>query len=461
MTLQRLFTCLFIPILLFGGVALQAQWESLGAGLDEQDFQVFSISVVDENVIWVAPNKEGFDPSIELLKTVDGGETWINISLPNNLISFVPEHIYALNDQIAWVVMVGLPSQSKTTIYKTINGGENWIQQQGEFNDDGNAIAALHFFNEFEGIAFGSPGTGNEEIDSVKIYITYNGGEDWNKMPSEQLPTPEAAEGVWIYSGNNSYEAIGDTLWFVTRASRVFRTTTKGNSWEAFDVGISGNGGLIGLSSIAFEDNLNGIAVTYNTSQAAKTTDGGETWVEIEVPEGINIGQIEHIPSTKDTYLASDGFLGDDTEMLFTEDGGATWELLDLPPSMSCMQFISPTIGFGGGVVDPDNDTGIYKWTGDLSDPINTGVEDLVFEDYFMLNANPVDDVLSFSTKKAVGLNGISTEIYSVDGALVMRKVFENVTGTYEMDVAELSVGTYLFKIDVEGGIVSELFIKR
>lgn len=42
-------------------------------------------------------------------------------------------------------------------------------EQNGEFNEVGHAFAALHFFNENEGVGFGSPGTGNQTIHVDRI----------------------------------------------------------------------------------------------------------------------------------------------------------------------------------------------------------------------------------------------------------------------------------------------------
>ena len=90
------------------------------------------------------------------------------------------------------------------------------------------------------GISFGSPGTGNASVDSLRIYRTQDGGSSWNRIPAANLPAPLAGEGVWIYSGNGLYDSRGDTLWFGTRSGRVFRTVDRGQTWAAFGTGLVG-----------------------------------------------------------------------------------------------------------------------------------------------------------------------------------------------------------------------------
>ena len=176
--------------------------------------------------------RDSYNPSggsaFDFTVTTDGGNAWNAGTLPN-LGSYYPGQVHAVDAQTAWALMINTPQQDRIKILKTTDGGANWQEQPGEFNTSGYAFAGLHFFNANEGIGFGSPGTGNASVDSLRIYRTADGGDTWTRIPAGELPAPGAAEGQWVY-GDNRYEAKGDTLWFCTRASRVFRTTDKGLS---------------------------------------------------------------------------------------------------------------------------------------------------------------------------------------------------------------------------------------
>ena len=207
---------------------LHAQWQNLGTGITNSPRKIFSISAVDENTVWAV----AYDPSgaaaYDSTRTTDGGTVWNAGTLPN-VGAYYPGHIHAVDGQTAWALMINTPQQDRIKIFKTIDGGANWQDQPGEFNTEGFAFACLHFFNANEGIGFGSPGTGDATVDSLRIYRTADGGTNWSRIPAGTLPAPEPAEGQWVY-GDNRYEAKGDTLWFCTRAGRVFRTTDKGLS---------------------------------------------------------------------------------------------------------------------------------------------------------------------------------------------------------------------------------------
>ena len=427
--------------ILFHASAL-AQWASIGSGISVGQKVYFSLSAVDENNIWAVPT--GFGATYEYTRTTYGGLTWQEGSLPDTIGNYYPGNIFALDENTAWIIMINIPQQNHIRIFKTDDGGVSWEEQEGEFNEVGHGFAALHFFNAQEGVGFGSPGTEDPAIDSLQIFRTNDGGDNWNRIDPNDLPTPLAGEGVWVYSGNSTYEAKGDTIWFVTRASRVFRSTDKGISWSAFEVGISGDADSPGLSSIAFENSTNGIAVTYQPNSAARTTDGGETWAVMAIPASPRLAAIEYIKGTEDAYLIHGGFLHASSCMLLTTDGGTTWQTVFIPLSMSCMQFISPTIGFAGSAVFPKKNAGIYKWTGNLSDssPTQAGQVSLI-SDQLALFSNPVPGILSIEFKEnRLGSSTIKVEIFSTDGRLTqMAEDFP--LNKIEIPISHLPAGIY------------------
>lgn len=440
---------------------LSAQWESIGAGSKSDDKEFFSISVVDEENIWALPINSDFTPSYEYSKTDDGGKTWELGTLPDTMGDYFPANIYALDEYTAWIIMINIPRQDHIKLFKTEDGGAHWTEQYGKFNKEGNAFATLHFFNENEGVGFGSPGTNIPSIDKVQIFITHDGGDSWMPLSKNKFPTLLNGEGVWVYSGNNSYEVKGDTLWFVTRASRVFRSVDKGNTWEAFRVPISGNGTLSGLSSIAFEDSKRGIAVTFKPNKAARTEDGGETWEEIEIPGYPSIGAIEYVEGTENTYITNDGYL--DTEfMLLSEDGGKNWDMIPSLPSVMCMQFISPSVGIGGGKIDPSESAGLYKWSGDFSNNGSTAVEDdHISASSIALFPNPaMDDLYLRINNSAFITEDLTITIYTMDGKVVKQESIRN-TDSANISVTDLNKGLYTLHITTKNGRrITQLFFK-
>lgn len=418
----------------------RAQWESVGSGITSTQRSIFNISAVDEDVVWAIAIRQNTFVAYDFCRTSNGGTDWIAGLLPDTIGSYYPVHIEALSAQTAWITMVHLPEQDRARLFKTDNGGLDWHERTGAFSAPGISFTAVHFFTADEAIAFGSPGTGDPSVDSLRIFRTVDGGEAWTRIPVHQLPQPLTGEGVWVH-GANSYESKGDTLWFVTRASRVFRTTDRGATWSAFDAGISGNGNYPGLASIAFEDHLRGITTTALPSQAARTTDGGGTWTPITIPSTPRAGDIEHIPGTEGTYIVhQDWFDGSFTSntYLHTRNSGDTWDTLTFTPAIKVVKFLSPTVGFGGGKVNTSDNGGVYRWTGDFM----TGMQDHISKAEVHIYPNPVADQLTISLPNDQPLSAaLSLELLNGPGQVVQRVPLRSSTTIIPM--ADLPRGLY------------------
>ncbi|MBC8047433.1 MAG: T9SS type A sorting domain-containing protein [Fimbriimonadaceae bacterium] len=434
----------FTLIILFHAfVNAFGQWQETGSGITESPRIIWGISVVDSQTVWaIADHPLLFGDSKVFTKTVNAGATWLSGQIDESLTNHFPGNIFALDENTAWVIMIEYPAQDKIKIYKTIDGGTSWIEQAGEFNDSGHAFAALYFFNENEGVGFGSPGTGDPAIDSLQIFRTANGGDTWSRIPPSELPTPLEEEGVWVYSGNGSYDAVGDNLWFVTRTNRLFRTTDKGLTWEAYNTGITNPSGL---TSIAFQDANTGIAVTYGPQKGSKTIDGGETWETIILPSSPPAAAIEFIPGTENTYIIGDGFVFDNDELSISTDGGETWTTETYSPStINCFQFTSPTNGWAGGEIISTTEGGMYKWVGNLaSEDTVIGIDDDIMEIKLQIFPNPSSGILFISNTDNCLIENIS--ITDNAGKFIMS--FEKPEKDASINISHLPNGLYQLHI--------------
>lgn len=457
---KNYFNLLLVLIAFLSPAISRAQWQNLGSGISSSPHTILSISAVNEDVIWAVSFNVATGVSYDYTVSLDGGNTWNAGMLSDSIGDFYPLSICALDAQTAWIVMINTPRQDIAKLYKTIDGGSSWQEQVGEFNEKGSAFATIHFFDENEGVGFGSPGTGIASVDSVRIYHTNNGGEDWIRVSNDAFPDLLPKEGVWIY-GDNRYESKGDTLWFGTRASRVFRTTDRGVSWQAFSTGISGNSEYPGLASIAFQDSQNGIVTTYFPSQAARTTDGGETWTKIAMPATPRAADIEFVPGTSATYIINEGYQGTGStgRILITHDQGQTWTSSTYSPLLRVIRFLSPSIGFGGGFLmgGPDQG-GMYKWTGDYTTSTH---EHFKIEKISDLFPNPVSDKLMIQLDPEFAIQSyLKLTIFDLFGSSVKHTIINsNLT---EIDLNDLVEGVYIYKLsDCQNLLASGKIIKQ
>ena len=419
---------------------IHAQWESLGSGIEQSPRIIFGISVVDSNTIWGA----GIHPTLatsarEFTLSTDGGESWSSgiIEEADNDYSLIG--IYGLDSNTAWVTMTNTGLQNRGKIFKTTDGGNIWVEQTGVFNELGHAVMGPYFFDADEGFAYGSPGTGISSIDSLRVYRTIDGGTSWLRIPAAEFPSPLAGEGIWIYSGNNFYEVVQDTIWFGTRKGRIFRSTDRGVSWEAFSVDL---GTSTVISSVAFKDGLNGMAVgTNGSNKAAVTSDGGQSWtpISLPIPNSIPAGSVEYISGTENSFIVFDGFFTNTHIVYYTNDGGMTWYELDLFPHLSCVQFISSGHGFAGGEIITADEGGIYKWVGEFEDLVSSVAETLIPNSNISIFPNPSTGniTLKFNDLPFTG----KVTIYDLNGS-VAKEVEVKMKQTQVIN--HIPVGTYL-----------------
>ena len=427
---------------------IQAQWQELGSGIANTPRKSFSNSAVYEKIVGAVAYNPSGAAAYDITVTLDGGDTWSAGTIPN-MGAYYPAQIHAVDGQTAWALMLNIPQQDRIRIFKTTDGGTNWQDQPGGFNTAGFAFACLHFFDANEGIGFGSPGTDNASVDSLRIYRTMDGGDSWARVPAASLPAPEAGEGQWVY-GDNRYESKGDTLWFGTRAGRVFRTTDKGATWEAFNTGLVGGFNYPGLASIAFEDHLRGIATSYAPSQAARTEDGGGTWTPISMPTNPPAGDIEFVPGTTGTYFVNQGHLNasnTSSPYLITHDSGDTWESVTFTPALPVVKFLSPTVGFAGGRITSPTQGGIYAWSGD-----DVGVDDARDGSARMIAfPNPTSGEVTLELPAQVA----PREVVVMDavGHVLLTQTDLNTYGPLTMDLSDLANGLYVLQVNTDNGM--------
>ena len=149
-----------------------------------------------------------------ILKTTDGGETWIGSSerarvgeTRNNL-----ENIWFVSPTTGWVI------GSFGTILKTTDGGETW-EKRNLANVDDN-LFGIHFPDENTGWICGQGGL---------ILHTADGGATWNKQKTE------------------SYDDLHDIIfvdamvgWVVGGYNTILHTTDGGKTWNKPPGSVSG-----------------------------------------------------------------------------------------------------------------------------------------------------------------------------------------------------------------------------
>ena len=261
---------LFFVVCLFS-VNVNAQTVKLFNAGSKASFR--GLSVVTDDIVWVS----GTAGTVG--RSVDGGETWKWITVKGfEKTDF--RDIEAFDAKTAIIMGITSPAY----ILKTTDGGDNW-KVMYENKDTSMFMDAMEFWNEQSGIVIGDP-----LGDKVFIARTFDGGNSWGGIPSENVPTVDKGEAFFASSGNNVRKLSKQEAVFVSGGlrSRLFIRDKK------IDLPILQGTESTGANSVAVKNKKILIVVGGDFTKKDSTTkncvitlDGGATFtVPVVGPHG-------------------------------------------------------------------------------------------------------------------------------------------------------------------------------
>jgi photosystem II stability/assembly factor-like uncharacterized protein len=179
-----------------------------------------------------------------VLKTINGGTTWTNLTTGTSEIVFYGLNF--INENVGWLV------GSRGETLKTTNGGTTWTPV--------NTTTAHADVGHFWGISFCDANNGLAVGNSGRVFKTTNGGKNWEQVNS----------GVSV-DLNDVFYISSTTAVAVGGAQNIIRTTNSGDTWALVHEG-SGS-----LTDVHFPDSNNGWAVG-TAGALRRSSNGGGTW---------------------------------------------------------------------------------------------------------------------------------------------------------------------------------------
>jgi len=338
-------------------------WEEQVSGFWEPSRGIDYICAVDENIVWA----KGYDGSgggaiiREFTRTTNGGELWEADAMFGAPDDGDPAMIYAVDELNAWVP---LHSGDPQGIWRTSDGGSTWVHQTtAAYSGVGAFPNVVHFWDVNNGWCQGDPVDGYFEM-----YTTTDGGNNWVRVPTENIPAPLSGE----FGTVGYYDVVGDTVWFGTQnGDRVFKSTDRGLHWTVaetpFDLGA--------YVDTRFKDQLNGLAMDKNFEDAglAETSDGGETWTLVEYTGKCHGADFDYVPGTYNMYVSTGVQTGipENNGATYSLDGGHTWtSWVDVEGiQLFGTTWVEGRIGWAGTFNVDEFTGGVYKYTPDENQP--------------------------------------------------------------------------------------------
>ncbi|MFH0893259.1 MAG: M6 family metalloprotease domain-containing protein [Bacteroidota bacterium] len=357
-------------------VGAKSAWIEQNTRLATYSRGISGIKIVDPTNAW-AWAYDGYygANTIDYIRTTDGGTTW-NPSVINNVPATITDFalgcMYPLTSTTCWATLyyTGGTAGEHGGVWKTTDGGTTWARQASAtiFKQTTSFPNTVHFWDANNGWCMGDPydPAGNPVAYFFEMYTTTNGGTTWTAVPTA---AGLQASGATAYGTVNNYEVVGNTIWFGATDGRVYKSTDRGLTWSYTATGMPH------ADRVVMKDANNGIcwcaertAAPTNVFQVRKTTDGGATWVVYTYGAGMQLGDVDFVSGTTDTWVTTDADYASNLSMgssfSLNNMSACTWTRIDTAIQYTAVAFLNDTIGYAGGFTESPQVGGIYKWKG-------------------------------------------------------------------------------------------------
>ncbi len=273
---------------------------------------------ITASIAWVAVPTPG--STIQVFHTTNAGQTWQSITIHYSI--FFIKQITFLDSQHGWILAsLGAMTQAElVSILRTTDGGKTWITVSDGHYTPHPPPGALPFDGGKSGLSFLTASAGWATGWSAAkdfFYETHDGGHTWQPQP---LPMPSSVS-----------ETEPPTFFTATDGILPARFSWGLDFYVTHDGGISWQSTTpLSLSSsypgAFFMRDLNHIWVAGGTILYV-TSDGGQRWIKITTRITTNrISTFTHLDFVSDEIGWATGSADDHpTVLLKTVDGGHTW----------------------------------------------------------------------------------------------------------------------------------------
>ncbi len=337
------------PQIMYVGTASGGLWKSTSGGIgwkpifdDQKTGSIGAVAIQQSNpsVIWVGTGegnpRNSLNGGFGVYKSIDGGKNWISVGLEET------RHVHRIildptNPDVVYVGAIGSPwgEHSQRGVFKTTDGGKTWKKVLFVDNKTGVADMVMDPTNPNKLVVAmwqhrRKPWTFNSGGPGSGLYITFDGGETWEKKSDKDgLPKGDLGRiGLAIApSKPNIIYALIES-----KKNALYKTTDGGFTWKKVnDKSDIGNRPF--YYSDIFVDPVNENRIYSVFTYVNVSEDGGKNFTELMPAYGVDNGvHPDHHawwihPNDPDFMMD-----GNDGGLNITKDGGKTWRFVENLP---------------------------------------------------------------------------------------------------------------------------------
>ncbi|MEJ7683203.1 MAG: hypothetical protein WKG06_36170 [Segetibacter sp.] len=334
-------------------------WKLRSSGINEPQRAIIEMSEPDQITCYGLLTDGKFTPTHDITITHDGGTTWHSqtiAALENNY-----DFGVAASDAGTVHVMGWNYKKGGGNIFRSVDGGITWQREAANaYTDAASFPDAIKFFDPENGVLFGDPLNGYYEI-----YTTSDGGNNWSRVPSANIPAPLANEYGIPYN-TDTYKNTIWTLATVTDSTgnpvsgQLLQSDDRGFTWYVRNPSMTLKGGA---GSLKFCNSS--VGLFKNNAILYRTTDGGTTWNVVNYSGKWLSFDLDNIPGLNGAWISTGGGPAGNINASggigssISYDDGDHWTILDTL-NHTCVDMTSPVHGYSGGITTGSGNDGVF-----------------------------------------------------------------------------------------------------
>jgi len=291
--------------------------------VDSGDVNFIDVFFIDEQTGFVTKKNS-------VMKTTDGGTTWVSTYLSPASPYFSPKYLHFINDSTGFIGNTG-----GLYYFKTTNAGDSWDSVSITTAIEGFSLQAIQFLDENTGFVSGY--VYNSSSSAQYILRTSDGGATWQEVYTDPFNN---VQDFYFFDAQTGFATSHRVMY----DNMILRTVDGGLTWQEANMPYS----FLFLTAPSFLENGYGLCVG-DYGQILKSIDWGQNWFTryqwTFQTADINDAQVVD-QTTVFIGTTTIGGGGIASGCIYkSTDGGYSWDKMFEANPIYVLQFLNPSFG--------------------------------------------------------------------------------------------------------------------